>query len=383
MEIVCGGNKGDRRYAIVHYISVMPISTDNSVFDKNGRLLFCSVERFVRDICEGEHCFICGRSEQETPFNREHILPNWLLRQFTLHAKTMTLPNRERHGYGTYTIPCCVDCNSRLSSTFETPVSEAFASGFAGVEALIDLEGTHRLFQWLALIFLKLHLKDRRLKKHLDRRLGDAPISETYEWETFHHVHCLARAHYTEALLGDFVFGSFMLVQLVPDSEDEPFDVVSVTDASSLFLRAGDVALYAVLNDGQACVRAIEPTLGRITGPLHPMQARELAAELAAAKLHLKNPPRFSTLMSDEDGADLQMIADLDPAGPLFLEKDAPTVGFVKHFAFRHVLDRIEGHTREEAVALLKQNRLSFLFDDNGNFITGRRGPESEVTSIS
>ena len=104
------------------------------------------------------------------------------------------------------------------------------------------------------------------------------------------------------------------------------------------------------------------------------MQARELAAELAAAKLHLENPPLFSTIMSDADGAELRMIATLDPAGPSFLDKDPSTVGFVKHFVFQHVLDRIEGRTRKEAVALLKENRLSFLFDDNGDFIADGRG---------
>jgi hypothetical protein len=354
--------------------TLMPISTDKSVFGLDGRLLLCSVDRFVRDICHGDHCFVCGRSENQIRFNREHILPNWLLHQFTLHSKTVTLPNREQHSYGTYKLPCCVDCNQELSRTFETPISNAFAGGFAGVEALVAREGTTRLFLWLTLIFLKLHLKDRLLKKYLDSRLGKQPISETYEWETFHHIHCLARAHYTGEQLHDFVLGSFLMVQLVPDPEDEPFDVVSVTDASTLFLRTDDIALYAVLNDGQACGRAIAPILDRITGPLNAMQARELAVELAAAKLHLENPPLFSTIMSDADGSELQMIATLDPAGPRFLDKDPGTVGFVKHFVFQHVLDRIEGRTREEAVALLKENRLSFLFDDKGDFMVDERG---------
>lgn len=150
------------------------------------------------------------------------------------------------------------------------------------------------------------------------------------------------------------------MVQLVPYPDDEPFDLVSVTDASTLFLRAGDIALYAVLNDGQACGCAIEPTLDRITGPLNPMQARELAAELAAAKLHLENPPLFKTIMSNVDGAELEMIAKMDPAGPSFVDKDPSTVVFVKHFVFQHTLDRIEGRTRKEAVSLLKENRLSF-----------------------
>src|SRR5690606_7809475 len=129
------------------------------------------------------------------------------------------------HGYGTYTIPCCVDCNHRLSKHFETPISETFAGGVAGLKAMVEREGPERLFQWMALIFLKLHLKDRMLRKNLDRRLGYAAISENYEWATFHHLHCLARAHYTGAAISDFVLGSVLLVEVDPTTEHERFDL--------------------------------------------------------------------------------------------------------------------------------------------------------------
>jgi hypothetical protein len=355
----------------------MPITPDRSVLDQDGRLVFCSPSRFVADICEGDHCFICGRDERDVDFNREHILPDWLLHQFDLHRNTMTLPNSERHPYGTYTVPCCIDCNTRLGQIFETSISNAFAKGYTGVEALVAREGPDRLFQWLALIFLKLHLKDCRLRKHLDRRLGDASISETYTWHHFHHIHCLARAHFTGAAIGDHVLGSLILMKLVPDPDDEPFDLASVTDAYTLMLRADDLAVFAVFNDAIACVGAIDPILERITGPLNPLQARELAAELAAAKLHLENPPLFRSEMADGDGAELQILADVEPGGPRFLDKDPGTVGFVKHFLLQHALGNVSGRSREESVDLIRRNRLSFLFDDEGVFIQSGRQPAS------
>jgi hypothetical protein len=347
----------------------MPITPDGSVFDKNGRLAFCSWKRFVTDICEGDHCFICGRTEQEARFNREHILPNWMLRQYDLHAKSVTLPNRTRHPYDSYTVGCCIDCNGELSRDFETPISHAFAAGFTGVRALIEREGPMKLFQWMALIFLKLHLKDRRLRKHRNTQLGDEPISETYDWPTFHHMHCLARAHHTGAVIGNHVLGSMILMEIEPDAEEEAFDLSSITDAFTLYLRAGDLALYAVLNDGQACTAAIDPVLERITGMLNPLQARELAAELAAANMHLENRPDYRTLMSDADGADLQIIGEVDPAGPRFVDKNHDVGGFYKHFLLQHAVRNVAARTAEESATLLRQNRLSFLFDDQGAFI--------------
>lgn len=358
----------------------MPIATDGSVHDRVGRLLYCSADRFVANVCEGEHCFICDRTEREVDFNREHILPNWLLRRFGLHRGSVTLPNRKLHGYGTYTIPCCVECNNRLSKHFETPISEAFVGGLAGVKAMVEREGPERIFQWMALIFLKMHLKDRLLRKHLDRRLGDTAISETYDWATFHHLHCLIRAHYTGAAIGDYVLGSVLLVEVDPNTGDEVFDLASVTDAFTFYMRAGDVALYATFNDAQACVGAIDHVLQGITGMLNPAQARELAAELAAANLHLTNRPTFQTLMSNPDGADLRIVAHVPAGGPVFEDKDHDIVGFVKHFLLNHITGTVEGRSPEETADLLRHNKISFLFNNEGNFIESGRQSDKRAS---
>ena len=79
----------------------MPIIDDGAFHDRNRRLMYCSADRFVTTICDVDHRFICHRSELRAEFNREHILPNWLLREFGLHRVSVTLPNRELHGYVT------------------------------------------------------------------------------------------------------------------------------------------------------------------------------------------------------------------------------------------------------------------------------------------
>lgn len=225
-----------------------------------------------RRLCAGNYCLICGRNEAAVSFNREHVVPDWLLRQFSFHGGSITLPNQGRHAYGTYTVPCCTECNSGMSDVFDAPISRAFASGFKGVESLVAREGPGRLFQWLTLIFLKMHFKDRLLRKYADFRKGDAPISESYEWPYFHHLHCLSRAHYTEAEVDPSVYGSFLLMQLIPEEDEEASDLATFSDASTIFLRAGDIAMFAVLNHGTACLTAIEPILDRITEPVNPFR---------------------------------------------------------------------------------------------------------------
>lgn len=44
-------------------------------------------------------------------------------------------------------------------------------------------------------------------------------------------------------------------------------------------------------------------------------------------------------------------------------------VGFYKHFLLQHAVRNVAARTAEESAKLLRQNRLSFLFDDQGGFI--------------
>jgi hypothetical protein len=273
-----------------------------------------------------------------------------------------------RHRYGTYTLPCCVDCNSEMSRIFEAPISEAVGNGFQGVDAMLRGGGGFLLFQWLVLVYLKYHLKDRLLQRHLDDRKGKEPISAGYEWEYFHHLHSVARAHYTGAELGSHVVGSLVVMQA---ADLEPaFDAATVTDASTIYLQLGDVLLFAVLNDAQASVSAIDQILERIDGPLNRVQARELAAELAAANLHLENRPQFRSLMSDRDGSGLVIEGSVDGERPVFLDRDDQLVGYIKCGLLHQYFGHVVGIPAEEVEKRMRKNHFTFLWDAEGRLQT-------------
>jgi hypothetical protein len=94
---------------------------DGSVIDANGKVIYFSTERFIRDICLGGCCLICGARPDEKAFNNEHILPEWLLRRYHLFARTITLPNEGTVRYDRYTVPCCADCNALMGETLINP----------------------------------------------------------------------------------------------------------------------------------------------------------------------------------------------------------------------------------------------------------------------
>jgi hypothetical protein len=146
------------------------VTTDGSIVDQQGKVLFFSTQRFIDDICLGSCCFICGAKPGEKPFNNDHILPEWLLRRYNLFARTITLPNGNMVRYDRYTVPCCVDCNSLMGREIEQPISDAVHAGSEPLAEFIRDGGGLNMFIWMGLIFLKTHLKDRTFRVHLDQR---------------------------------------------------------------------------------------------------------------------------------------------------------------------------------------------------------------------
>jgi len=149
------------------------VTPDQSVLDRNGKVIFFSVERFISDIANGDCCFTCGAQRGSVPFNDEHVLPNWILRRFGLHGRTIEIPNHTDFRYSGMTIPCCVTCNTEMGKVFENPMSELFAGGFDAVSKYLKERGPWDLFRWMGLIFLKAHLKNKYLNYHRDSRKGD------------------------------------------------------------------------------------------------------------------------------------------------------------------------------------------------------------------
>jgi len=339
------------------------VHADRSITSPSGKILFFSGERFQREIVDGDACFLCGTSRDKSAFNDEHVIPDWVLRYTDIYDKRIVLPNGASLRYAEYKIPCCVECNRFLGLSVETPVSEALRLGLDGARRLLSERGPWPLFHWMALLFIKTHLKDRLLRFHLDRRKGQEPISAVHDWSLLHHVHCVARSVYTGAEVEPAVLGSLFVFETRKEGF-EPFDYADVS-SGALMIRLGSLGIVAVLNDASAALNLESQVLfPSISGPLSPMQLREVLARVAYLNLRLKyRPTHYSHL---EHG---KYILGATTEKHIYLKRMFPGGrGKIMH---RLATDFVRGAPPKDRAQLeihLKRGRWTFLYKSDGSF---------------
>ena len=332
----------------------------------NGEILSFSVGDFRDKICIGNDCFICGRTRSETTFNDEHIVPDWVLSRFKVHQKRLRLPNGYKRQYSKYKIPCCQNCNSKMSSYFEMPISRLFAAGSPEALQNFILAGNGLLFyQWMSLIFLKIHLKDSHFRMFPDRRKGDFPISADYLWSEMHHLHAVARAFYVPSVIEAKAVGSLYVFPVRPEGVSDDFDLLTLTEGQTLYLRLGCTGVIAVFNDACASINRVQWIIDKIDGPLSWLQARELTAHFAMANIDLINRPVFWTRI--EMNEKIAICGSTDDV-PLFADFDRSRLGELMELALPS-LPEINGYSKAEADQLRRSGNMSFLFNECGQFI--------------
>ncbi len=267
--------------------------SDIDVIDRHGKVLYFSLESFIKHIAQGDACFICGADPTRVAFNNEHVIPDWILSRYNLHSRRVTLPNGGWVKYGQYTVPCCEDCNAQMSETFEKPISDLVKGGYRAVIRQMLDEGPLLIFNWLALIYLKTQLKDKQLRFNRDRRESDETVAEHYDWVQLHHIHCVARAFYTRAKLNNGILGTTFVWPAYSLPGQEEFDYGDSHPGKTLLLRLGDVAFISVLNDSGFVRGYLDNGLSTITGPLSSLQLRELMVRMAYTNMHLIERPKY------------------------------------------------------------------------------------------
>jgi hypothetical protein len=341
---------------------------DGSVIDATGKVILFSPERFVKDICFGDCCFICGSTPAQKPFNNEHIIPEWVLRRYDLFHKVIRLPNDVNIRYDRYTVPCCAECNAMMGRLIEEPISEVIQGGINAINAFIKRGHGLVMFVWMGLMFLKTHLKDRALRFHLDARRNDQKIADGYEWEHLFHVHSICRCFYTECSVEPEAIGSFLVIPVKSKAPADPFDFADLYLAQTMILRLDDIGLAVVFNDSCGAMSYFRRKVHKITGPVSELQLREIMVELAFLNLHLRERPQFHSEF-DLVNETCRIIAARPELGLVALDRRVR--GALLYNAFRDVLPDVPliGRTEQEKWEELKAGNLTFLFDDDGKFI--------------
>lgn len=345
-------------------------TSDGSIVDQDGRVIFFSTQRFIDDICIGNCCFICGAKPEEKPFNDEHVFPKWLLRRYHLFARTITLPNGKATRYDRHTVPCCAQCNSLMGEVVEDRISAVIDGTPESIQNFVANGGGMELFVWLGLIYLKLHLKDKTYRKELDQRVSSGMIADDYQWDLLHHIHTIIRSCCIPTLIEASVFGSMMVLPCRQELSTDQFDFADSHFGQTMMLRLGSTAIFVVFNDSAGALSFFqENRLEKITGPINELQAREIQTEFALLNMHLKERPVYQSEL-DMRNETHKIVATLPDR--LELEEWSYELrGLLLWKALEHAWPqlRFAGTTKEEVEKAVMAGKLTVLFDDEGSFV--------------
>jgi len=145
----------------------------------------------------------------------------------------------------------------------------------------------------------------------------------------------------------------------------ERFDYGDIADAQSLYVQIGEVALLAVLNDSCGALNVERNIIDPVTGPLSPLQQREIMARLSYANLRLRKRPVF---IYDFGGESYRMIARV----PRRVEVDTGSgeeYGKLLYHATRMIVDGLGTPHSDEIRRRVRAGTFTFLVDERGEFL--------------
>ena len=332
------------------------------------KVIFFSFNDFYDDIICKDSCFICGYELNNENSTNEHIIPKWVIKRFDLYNKNITLPNGALQQYSKYTTPCCKDCNKELGEKVENPISKLLKNNYASLISKLKTSSSYYqdIFKWICLIFLKTHLKDRQYNQTLDFRKNDGKISDIYNWNFFHHVHCMSRVHHTNALVDTNVYGSLLILPVITYSEIESFDYIDNHSANTAMIQIGDFCIIAVLNDSCAVQSLFQSYIQKINGRLNRQQIIEIFVHFSYLNLNLKNRSIYKSTITN---LEYKIIAEVPEIIELY-EKEFEKVkigDLMYNYLHKSIPENISN--REELITELKEGKRQFLFDNEGNFL--------------
>ena len=233
----------------------------------------------------GDGCFICHRPfDAELEQTAEDVVPKWLLKRAGMTAASAVLPSGRLARYSNRKVPCCFDCNQRMSTSLEKPVSEAFARG---CQAVRELDFTV-LYLWLAKIYYGTRYRETGIAD--DVRDPSSPPMLAHgdlRANSEHLRRCLQ--HRPEQLSFLAQPGSIFVFRAGEgdDSEDLfDFFVPTIPPAELVAVRHAGVFVIGIFSDNGywgrqlGGIRLVQAALNDLV--LHPVQCDELALWFAS-----------------------------------------------------------------------------------------------------
>lgn len=227
----------------------MPLLTIDG--SKNDTIAFDEKEKYIRNLFarfennDWNHCFICRSGLDTNNSNKktkEHIIPDWMQKRFKIQNAKMLLANETPIKYNQLLVPCCEDCNYRMSRLFESPIRNALNKGFNEFSRL----DSNILVLWAIKIAYGLSYKESFLPAERKNPNSDF-IKTAYDLYCMHSnrslLHCAVNGKIPEEEIG-----SVLMCQLT-DTDEEHFFFWEDAKNRVVAFELGSIALIVFTDD--------------------------------------------------------------------------------------------------------------------------------------
>lgn len=249
-----------------------------------------------------QRCFLCGEP-LIAGGTAEHVFPQWAQRRYDLWNQSLNLANGTDIQYRHLTVPCCADCNNQRLRVVEDAMSQAVENGREAVSAL----GDQTLFLWLGKLFYGILYKELMLlHDRSDPKSGTIITEDFLKLFSMHKVFLQQARKLVE--LKDFTPGTIFVFdtqRLMPDRLS--WDYTDSIGGLMVGVRVGRVALVGCLADGGAQYHDEHIYERYYPIPLHPLQFREICAQVAYRSSLATRVPKYIMLEGKEKSAIHQM----------------------------------------------------------------------------
>lgn len=163
------------------------------------------------------------------------------------------------------------------------------------------------------------------------------------------------------------IYGSFYILPTKMTDYYYNYDWFDLHLANTILLRINDIAIITVLNDSGAASIFFDEIFKKITGPLSPLQLREVVSHLAYINLNLINRPQYYTKINSTTG---QATIDVKMPEVLKLDKFRPDeFGKILYHASSSMIKQMNNIFSNEDSDKIKAGRTTFLFNKHGQFV--------------
>lgn len=264
-------------------------------------------------------------------------------------------------------MPCCKRCNSFLGENIENKIANGLDGDYFDVLNFFN-SNRELIFNWICLLYIKTHLKDKIFKYDFK---SDTKISDNYDWEELHHIHCMARSIFTNINIEKSVFGSMFIYPCTEFDEGESYDYIDLYGTGTVLIRLGNFFIICVINDSKIVTQLIKNRTERITGRLSFLQIRELYSRVTYENLRIIDRPKYYTAVRFEDNyigihSSINKEIRIESHNESFFGD--LMYKLVKDYIFNPQEPELKAKMQEQVQAV-KNGHWTYLFDSEGKFL--------------